>query len=459
MESLRPSTPAAYRLLHEGSLAFAKIEEAGMRIDMDYFSRIRSEVTDSIREARNAIKSHKIYKVWQKQFGTDCNIQSKEQLGTVLFNVMGLECKQFTKSGRPSTNESHLSTLNEPFVNVYLQYCKLQKLYGTYIKSIEREICGGYLHPFFNSHLVWTYRSSCDTPNIQNVPIRNPTIAKLIRSAFIPRPGRVLVEIDYSQIEVRVAACYHKDPRMLEYIRDGHDFHSDLAKQIYMLDDNQVSKGARAAAKGLFVFAEFYGDYYIHVAKGLWEAIGKHGIKCGDISLYDHLKQKGIRELGALDPKQEPKKGTFEFHIKQIEKDFWEKRFPIYNSWRKKLWERYQDRGYIRTLTGFVVGGVHKRNEIINAPIQGSAFHCMLWSIPKVQRKFRKHKLKSLVIAQIHDSMLVDTVKSELKDVLQIAQEIMVEELCASWDWIITPLAIEAEASETNWYEKKAIAI
>lgn len=456
---MKPATLEAYQLMHDGALALARVEAAGMRIDMQYLKRVKQEVSEEMAGIAAELRQHRIYRLWQKHFGKKCNLQSKLQLARILFDVLEYPVTQWSKGHKPSTDEAHLMTLNEPFVERYLSLMKLQKLEGTYLRGIEREICDGYLHPSFNLHTTRTFRSSCSDPNFQNIPTRNPKIAKIIRSAFIPREGRVLVEFDYSQIEVRVAACYHKDPTMLKYIEEGHDFHKDLAQQLYCLKPEQVEKGARTAAKNSFVFAEFYGDYYIHVAKNLWDAIGKHNLKCGDISLYQHLRKHGIKELGELDSRETPKKGTFEHHVWSIEKDFWEQRFAVYNRWRKQWWERYQQRGWFHTLTGFSVAGVYRRNEVINSPIQGSAFHCLLWSLIEISRRLRKYKLKSIIIGQIHDSLVLDVVRSELKAVLSLVHEVMVDALREHWKWIITPIEIEAEMAETNWFEKKGIEI
>src|SRR5690606_20675796 len=114
-------------------------------------------------------------------------------------------------------------------------------------------------HHNFIANKICVHNSS-DSPNFQNLPIRNPKMAKIIRSAFIPRSDRhVLVEIDYSGIEVRVAACYHKDPVMIEYINDPtKDMHRDMAAQCYLAPPEQVSKQMRYCGKNMYVFPQFY---------------------------------------------------------------------------------------------------------------------------------------------------------------------------------------------------------
>ena len=177
------------------------------------------------------------------------------------------------------------------------------------------------------------------------------------------------------------------------------------------------------------------------------------------LSMVDHFKQVGITRRGACEPGQSAESGTFEKHIQQVENRFWNERFPKYKQWREWIWAKYQEQGWIKTKTGFVVQGVLKRNEVINLPVQGSAFHCLLWSLIQTQRWLSRSRLETLIVGQIHDSMLLDVPKRELSDVLGMAREIMCERIRQEWSWIITPLDVEAEGSDVNWYEKKAIKI
>ena len=109
------------------------------------------------------------------------------------------------------------------------------------------------------------------------------------------------------------------------------------------------------------------------------------------------------------------------------------------------------------TLTGFICQGYMKRNEIVNYPVQGVAFHCLLWSLIRLQKELKKRKMKTLIIGQIHDSMLNDVPDEELDEFLPLAQYIMVDELLKAWKWINVPIEIEAEVTpiEGNWYQKR----
>ena len=236
--------------------------------------------------------------------------------------------------------------------------------------------------------------------------------------------------------------------------------HRDMAMEIYLLDVDQVTKETRFYAKNGFVFPEFYGSFYVQCAPNLWDAIGQAGLKTVDgVPLNEHLEEQGIVELGACDRKQSPEVGTFESHVQEVETDFWGRRFRVYTQWKKRWFDRYQREGGFDLLTGFRINGVYKRNDVINYPIQGSAFHCLLWSLIRLQRWLVKRKTRSVIVGQIHDSIVADVHKSELGDFLVEAKRIMTEDIRTVWPWIIVPLTVEAEVSETNWWEKKEVEI
>lgn len=483
---MKVATSEAYDLLHQGVISLAQVEANGVRIDTDYLDRTIKETGDKITSLQKEMRGDPIFHRWRKRFGEKTKMGSREQLGKLLFGEMGYESKGETATGKAKVDESAFDGIDLPFVKNFIRLEKLKKIQSTYLGGVLREVVDGYLHPVFNLHTVQTFRSSSSDPNFQNLPIRNPEFGGLIRRAFIPREGRVLVEIDYSGIEVRIAACYHQDPAMLEYIEDpSKDMHRDMAAECYMIDPKQVSKGARYCAKNMFVFPQFYGSFYVDCAKALWEAIdrmsltleggihtkiegsGTHPKNMNEArqtsgptppySLKQHLASKGIKKLGACDPSQKPLPGTFEHHIKQVEDRFWNKRFPTYAQWKKTWWNSYQKGGGFSTLTGFRIDGLYGRNDVINYPVQGSAFHCLLWSLIRIQSLLRKRKMQTLVVGQIHDSIIADVPVEELQDYLTLAKRVMTVSLPKVWKWIITPLDVEAEVTPVggNWFEKK----
>ena len=116
---------------------------------------------------------------------------------------------------------------------------------------------------------------------------------------------------------------------------------------------------------------------------------------------------------------------------------------------------------YFDTLTGFRIEGLYKRNEVINYPVQGSAFHWLLWSLIRIQKLLKKYKMKSLLVGQIHDSIVGDVHKKELRDYLDIVKQVMTIDVRKHWEWIIVPLRIEAEVAPVggSWFDKKEVKI
>jgi len=297
---------------------------------------------------------------------------------------------------------------------------------------------------------------------MQNIPIRDPEIAEIIRPSFIPRASnRQIGELDFSGVEVRVSACYNKDPNLLTYIRDETtDMHRDMAMECYILLIEQMTKDIRYCAKNKFVFPQFYGDWFFSCAQSLWVAIDRMNLKTAQgVPLKKHLREHGIRKLGVLDPKIPPRPGTFIYHLRQVEKRFWEERFAVYAQWKWDWWNAYVKKGYFDTYTGFRCSGLMDKKQASNYPIQGSAFHCLLWCLIKIQKRLKKYKMKTVLIGQIHDSVLADIAKGELKDYVEIAYGIMTKELRKHWKWIIVPIDADCEIAPVgeSWFKKAKI--
>lgn len=450
-----------YRLLHEGLIELSKIEANGIRIDVGRLERTKQRLTNRIRSLRTEMEADDVWKIWRKRFGERANITSRDQMGKILHEEMGYQVNGETETGRPSMDYEALTKIDHPFVGKIVRFLKYDKALGTFLKGIEREIVGDRLHPCFNLHIARTYRSSSDSPNFQNFPVRDKEISKIIRSLFVASRGHVLVENDFKGIEVSVSACYHKDSNFISYITTpGKDMHKDMAAQIYMLKPKQVDKETRYGAKNKFVFPQFYGDFYVACAKNLWEWIEKAKLKGPDgESLYKHLERKGITELGACNPEEDPEEGTFEKHLQDVEHDFWNNRFMQYGQWRRDWYQAYLKKGYFDLLTGFRVYGSFARNAVVNYPVQGSAFHCLLWSLIRVNRMLAFHKMKSMVVGQIHDSLIGDVHVGELKAYLEIVEQVTTVDLRKAYPWLCVPLEIEYEIApvDGNWFQKKEV--
>ena len=450
----------AYQLLHNGVLALGRAEQQGIRVDTEYAEKKKHRLTKKIERLENQLYQTKFYKHWSHHSRSKPNINAPLQLAHFLYNVKKLEPIKTTPSGQGATDDESLKQLNIPELNDILEIRKLRKIRDTYLDAFLREQVNGYIHPSFNLHLVRTYRSSSDRPNFQNIPIRDKEAMQTVRKALYPRPGHQLLEVDYSGLEVRIAACYHQDPRMLKYINNpASDMHTDMAKQIFKfpkLDKTLPEyKVLRDAAKNGFVFPEFYGDYYKNCARNMackwgelpqsrWEA--GQGIELSEMVLSEHLISKGIQSY-----KQ------FEEHVKDIEEDFWTNRFPDYAKWKKRWWSTYQKHGYIDMKTGFRCSGVIGRNDAINYPMQGSAFHCLLWSFIRLDEIMRIEQWDTKLIEQIHDSILFDVAPDELHHVAKVVKRVTCEELPKAWDWIIVPLSVDMDLSgvDESWADKK----
>ena len=449
-----PSSLGGYKLLHQGARALARVEAEGIRIDETYLESAIAESGAKIDSLQSKMFESPVMKGWRKIYGSDTNIQSGIQLGEVLTKVLGVDLPK-TASGRPSTDEDALSVIDDPFVKNYVELSKLKKARGTYLLGLRREVVDGFVHPFFNLHTARTYRSSSDSPNFQNFPVRNEEISGLVRRAFIPRKGRCLIEVDFGGIEVRIAACYNHDPNLLAYIRDpSKDMHRDMAAQCYCIPQNEVTKELRYAAKNQFVFPQFYGDFFGSCAPQLWESAAGVRLSSG-ISVRKHLKMtKGITELGEFEERNVTT-GSFMEHIKRVQDDFWGRRFRVYGKWRRDWVKNYEKTGELKLLSGFVCRGLRGKNEITNYAIQGSAFHCLLWSLIRVVLvELKKRRLRSLIVGQIHDSLVADVPLAEVDEFKRMVSTVMTEILPRKWTWIIVPLIVEITTYSKSWAEK-----
>lgn len=452
-----------YDLLHHGSIELARISANGIRIDIKKLETTREELSKKIRDIRGELESDSVWTQWRKRYGGKSNPQSPKQLATIVYSVLGFPVVDRTETGEPSTDAEALQKINHPFVSLLGKMLKYSKALNTFLKGIEKEVVNGRLHPVFNLHTTRTYRSSSDSPNFQNQPVRDKEISKIIRSLFIASsPDHVMVENDFKGIEVGVSACYHKDQNFISYITTpGKDMHRDMAAQIFKLKPEEVSKDARYGAKNKFVFPQFYGDFYVSCAQNIWDWIGRGNLKVQgkDTPLFEHLKSLGITELGECNPEDEPVKGTFEHHVKQVEDDFWNNRFMEYGQWKRDWYKEYLRKGYFDMFTGFRISGMMKRNAVVNYPVQGSAFHCLLWSLIQINRKLRKYKLRSQCVGQIHDSLIGDVRIDELRDYLEIVEHTTTVELRKHYEWLIVPLEIEYEIAPSTgtWFDKQEV--
>lgn len=451
-----PYSRDAFQLMMDGAELFADMEENGFKIDVEYLKRVDKEVAEKVASIEAELKADGLWAEWQKRHGVNADFGKREQMADIVYNVLKVPPKRITKSGKESTDAEAFDGIEHPFVKKWGSVMKLNNVRAVNISGVLREVADGVLHPSLSQHLALTYRSSCADPNGHAIPNRDKRIAAIVRRGFVPRPEEnVLIETDFSGAEVRAACPYHKDPVMLRYIREDHDLHFDMAMECFKLEKGQVSKGIRGAAKGMFVFAAFYGDWFLAICQNLWAAVDGDRLTLKDgTPLRDHLNRVGLRELGGLDARN-PVPGSFEAHIKEVERRFWFDRFKVYSEWKERHWNDYLSKGWFQTLTGFVCQGLYDRNKAINYPIQGTAFQWLLWVAIELNRWLKKNGMRSLVTFQIHDSLFVDAHRSEVQAILDKIDELVKLGLPAKWKWINVPLAVESFVCERNWFEKE----
>ncbi len=462
---MQPTTKDAYDLFHQGSLALAEIERNGIRIDTTRLRAGIESTTKQITDMRAAIRNDEVWAEWRKVFGARANLDSHAQLAHIMFEVRDYPSAGKTEKGtRHKSDESAFENIDLPFIKNYFKLQKQVKALQV-LHNLERETVDGLLHPFF--HLTGTghddtggavtFRGSSSDPNFQNLPIRNPGVGKLIRECFIPPDDWYMVETDFGAIEFCGAACFWKDAGMVAYASDpSKDIHKDYAGHNFWCKRDQVSKAMRGVAKNKFIFPILYGSDYINCSRNLWEDMNRMDLKLEDgSSTRKHLESKGVSELGTIDRKIPPRAGTFELRVKKTQ-DRFNREFPTFAQRKEEWWAEYQAKGYFDLMTGFRVKGDYSRNFLMNCPIQGPMFHCLLWCLIRLNNWLKRHKMKTKIIGQIHDCIPKVCPPDELQVVLNKVHRIMTVELPATWQWIIVPMKVEVDVvvPGSTWFSK-----
>ncbi|MFP4048209.1 MAG: DNA polymerase, partial [Bacteroidales bacterium] len=397
-----------------------------------------------------------------KKYYKTINLESPDQISTLLFDILGIKSKKLTAGGKQSTDAEVLSEIDHPWVQKYSKYKKLIKVKDTFLKGIRTEITDeNILHTFYHLHTTRTGRSSSQSPNWQNIPKRDEEAKKITRSGIKVRKNEKIGEADYGALEVNIIACTSKEPTLIDYCSDANaDPHRDTAADLFLIPSDQVPKKVRFITKNGYVFPEFYGSYYANCAENLWYNSADLTMNDG-MPVHDYLREKGIKCLRKpSDKKGQASKGTFEYHVKECEEVFWE-RFPIVKEWQQDTIDFYYKYGYVENMFGFRRRGYISRNQIVNTPIQGSAFHLLLWSFIQAKKLEKKEKWESKIRGQIHDSILFTATQNEEQHVLNSLKYIMIEKATKTFDWIVVPLTVEIELSKFggNWANLEKIEI
>ncbi len=352
--------------------------------------------------------------------GEPFNIQSPKQLGVVLFEKLGLPPVKKTKSGY-STNAEVLEKLRDrhPIIQAVMDYRMLTKLQSTYAEGLQKEIApDGRIHTTFQNTVTATGRLSSTEPNLQNIPVRTE-LGSEIRKMFVPRSGWVLVDADYSQIELRVLAHIADDRAMQEAFRSGEDFHRLTASRVFHVPPEDVTPLMRRQAKAVN-FGIVYG-----------------------ISEFSLAQDIGVSRREA--------KEYIERYLTQ---------YPGVRDYMKKIVETARTQGYVSTLFGRrrMIPEIRSTNFNIrsgaerialNTPVQGTAADIMKLAMVRVFRALETNGLRARLLLQVHDELIVECPPEEAGRVRAIVADEM--EHAAT---LAVPLVAEAKSGE-SWYDAK----
>lgn len=440
----------------KGWKALAKAERHGMGSDDKYYAETTLTLTDRLKQLEKSIRDSPESLKYRQVMKKELNPRASGAVAKAL-TLQGIKVEKVTTSGDESADKAILQKIDLQFCRDILEYRKVYKVLSTYISGFLEESTDGVLHPFFNLHIARTGRSSCNNPNIQNIPVRDKESKAIVRKGIVPRKGRKILEVDFSGLEVHIAGCYTRDPTLVAYLHDKTtDMHRDEGVFLFKLASWQISKDIRFYIKNCWVFPQFYGSYWKNCAKNLWANIVKEGLRIcvkGDDprkptgpTAKEWLAGHGIKTLSA-----------FEEHCKAHEKVFWG-RYKVFKKWQAQVRKFYRENLYVDSFFGFRRND-YMTNEVINSSIQGSAFHCLLWCFIRLTEIAEEEGWSSFLMGQIHDSVLIDLDPAEEQHIIATIQKVMTEELPAAFDWINVPLDVEMEVTGVDqpWYYKEKI--
>lgn len=370
----------------------ADMEYEGIKVDVEFLNDYSKQLE---KEAKSAEES--VY----KQAGVRFNLASPRQLGEVLFDKLKLDSSaKKTKTGQYQTGEDVLLKLaakGNKIVEDILAFRELSKLKSTYVDALPQLINRktGRVHTTYGQAVAVTGRLQSNNPNLQNIPVRTDR-GKEVRKAFIPRDSKhILLSADYSQIELRIVAAISADKNMCEAFKKGTDIHTATASRVYNVGEKEVTKEMRYKAKSVN-FGIIYGQ--------------------GAFGLADNL-------------------GISRSEAKEII-DNYKKEFPGIQRYMDDTINFAREHGYVQTIMGrkrwlrdinsanFTVRGFAERNAI-NSPIQGTAADMIKLAMQKVHAAMKKEKMQSKMLLQVHDELVFDALKTEVKELKPLIIECM----------------------------------
>ena len=368
------------------SLCLAEMEYVGVAVDKKGIEDFGKMLEEKISQYVDRI---------YKEAGREFNINSPKQLGEVLFGELALPGGKKTKTGY-STNADVLESLKfaHPIVADILEYRKLSKLNSTYVSGLLKAEIEGRIHTTFNQTETRTGRISSLEPNLQNIPVRTE-LGREMRRFFVASENRVLIDADYSQIELRVLAHIANDEALIQDFKNGEDIHKKAAMSVFGLSEDEVTEAYRRKAK-----AVNFGIVYGIGAYSLSQDIGSTVREASQyISSYLSV-YRGVADF-----------------------------------MRKTVMDGHQN-GFVSTLFGrrrYIPELSASNKNIIafgervamNAPIQGTAADIIKIAMIKVSERLKKEKINANLILQIHDELIIDCDKKEAEKAAKILKEEM----------------------------------
>lgn len=386
----------------------AEMEAAGFQVDAGALREFGEKLGIAIGELEKRIYT----------YAGEFNINSPKQLGEVLFERLGLPHGKKTKTGW-STNAEVLEKLDHPIVRDVLEYRQYMKLRSTYVDGLLKAAGPDErIHTNFQMTVTATGRLSSTEPNLQNIPTRTELGSEL-RRMFVPAPGCVLVDADYSQIELRLLAHISGDESMQEAFRSGEDFHAVTASHVFGVPLNEVTSSMRRAAKAVN-FGIVYGISAFSLSQDL-------GVSADEAKAY---------------------------------MDAYFARFPGVKRYMEDVVKKSRETGYAetifrrrRTLPEITASKYATRSfgerVALNMPIQGTAADIIKLAMVKVFKRLKEEGLSSRLIMQVHDELIVECPENEAERVKSLLTQEM-EGVCA----LAVPLIAEAHSGK-NWLETK----
>ena len=393
------------------SNVLAKMENLGFAVDKKGIENFGKMLKENIENLKSEIYN---------SVGREFNINSPKQLGVALFEDLALPCKKKTKSGYSTSADVLESLKNQhPVVSMVLQYRTLSKLNSTYCEGLLKVIGDDdRIHSSFNQTETSTGRISSTEPNLQNIPVRTE-LGREMRKFFTARDGWVLVDADYSQIELRVLADISGDKNMIDAFKNNQDIHAITASQVFNMPLDFVTGEMRSRAKAVN-FGIVYG-----------------------IGAYSLAKDIGVTNKEA--------KNYIESYLKH---------YSGIDKYMHDVVEKAKDTGYVETVFGrrrylpelsASNGMTRAFGERVarNAPIQGTAADIIKIAMIKVDKRLAEENLEARLVLQVHDELIVECPSHESMRVAMILQEEMEKAVSLS-----VPLVADSAVGKT-WYDAK----